>query len=151
MVLNFFMQGGLDLNSGLVLDKNRIQQCRAPQARPSPLHLPTLGAYLGGALCRVPLPPPPPRLTMSFSKKEQNQWCQVTEICQTLLMVSVPYSQGRNQGGRMRVMHPPTSHFQKCFCCTVYSFLIISNFFDSDKSYALRAHNRKCANKMRHI
>ena len=38
-----------------------------------------------------------------------------SKICQTLLMVSVAYGQGRTQGGRMGSMHPPTSHFQKCF------------------------------------
>ena len=37
-------------------------------------------------------------LTLPFSKKEQNEWHQVTEISQTLLMVSVAYGQGRIQG-----------------------------------------------------
>ena len=42
-------------------------------------------------------------------------------ICRTLLMVSVAYGQGRILGGRMRVMHPPTGHFQKFFWCKVYT------------------------------
>ena len=33
------------------------------------------------------------------------------QVCETLLLVSVAY----DQGGRMRGMHPPISHFQKCF------------------------------------
>ena len=37
----------------------------------------------------------PSLLILPFSKKEQNQWCQVTEMCQTFLMVSVAYDQGR--------------------------------------------------------
>ena len=37
------------------------------------------------------------------------------EINQTVLMMSVAYGQGRIPGGRMRGMHPPTSHFQKHF------------------------------------
>ena len=44
-----------------------------------------------------------PLLTVSFSKKEQNERCQVTEVCQTLLMVSVTYGHGLIQGGRIRV------------------------------------------------
>ena len=58
-----------------------------------------------------------PLLTLPFTKKEQNEWSQVIEIFQILLMVSVAYGQGRIQG-RMRVMltmHSPTSYFQKCF------------------------------------
>ena len=69
-------------------------------------------AYLGGALGHAP----PPLLTPTFSKKEQRQWCQVTEICQILLMVSVAYGQGRIQGGRMIEEYASsTGHFQKCF------------------------------------
>ena len=68
------------------------------------------GAYLGGIVSC-----PPFFLTSSFSKKEQNSWCQVTQIRQTLLMVSVDYGRGRIQGVRMRGMHPPTRHFSKCF------------------------------------
>ena len=68
------------------------------------------GAYLEGELCHAPL------LTLPFSTKEQNYWCQVvTEMCQTLLMVSVANGQERIQGGMMRGMHFPTSHSQKCF------------------------------------
>ena len=33
----------------------------------------------------------------------------------------------------------------------VYNFSIISNLFDSNKSYALSTHNRKCGNKINHI
>ena len=69
------------------------------------------GAYLWGIHWAMP----PIHLTLPFSKKEQNEWCQVTEICQALLMASVAYGQGRMQGGRMRRMHPPKSHFQKFF------------------------------------
>ena len=54
----------------------------------SPLTFATLPvAYLG----RHWATPPPPLLTLLFSKQEQNQLCQVTEICHTLLMVSVAY------------------------------------------------------------
>ena len=59
-------------------------------------------------------PPPPPLLTMPFGKEEQNQWCQVTEICQTFFLVSVAYGQGWIHGVRMRGMHPPNSNLQKC-------------------------------------
>ena len=48
---------------------------------------------------------PPPPLTLPVSKNEQNEWCQVIEICQTLSMVSAAYGQGRIQGGRMRGIH----------------------------------------------
>ena len=41
--------------------------------------------------------PPPPLSTLPFTKKEQNEWFQVTEICQTFLMVSVAYGQGQIQ------------------------------------------------------
>ena len=75
-VLNFFIQTGLDLNSELVLDKNRVQQCRAPQAGPSPMHLPTLwSVFRGASFGALPL------FTLS--------WWKMTGICQTLLMVSV--------------------------------------------------------------
>ena len=40
----------------------------------------------------------PSLLILLFSKEEQNQWCQVTEMCETFLMVSVAYGQGRIQG-----------------------------------------------------
>ena len=39
-----------------------------------------------------------PLLTFPFSKKEQNKWCQVTEIYVTLLMVFVAYDVGQIQG-----------------------------------------------------
>ena len=39
----------------------------------------------------------------------------LTEICQTLLMVSVAYGQGRIQKGKICHMNLPTSHFQKHF------------------------------------
>ena len=68
---------------------------------------------LPGAYCHAP--PPPPPLTLPFSKKDQKYKRQVTEICQALLIVSLAYCQGRIQGGRLRDMHPITSHFQKCF------------------------------------
>ena len=58
---------------------------------------------------------PSPLLALFFSKKEQNKWSQMTEICQTLLMASVAYGQGRIQRGWMRGMHPPISHFQAFF------------------------------------
>ena len=54
---------------------------------------------------------------------------------------------GADPGGRMRGMHPSTSHFQNFF--DVYNLSIISNLFDS--TYALSTHNRKCAKKMHHI
>ena len=64
----------------------------------------------------VPFPHPLPRLfllTLSFYTKKQNLWCQVTEICQTYLMVFVAYGQGRIQGDRIKGMPPTTSHFGK--------------------------------------
>ena len=94
------------------------------------------------------MPCPSFLLTLLFSKKEQNFWCLMSEICQTFLMVSVVMAK-TDPGGRMRGMHPPTSRFQKCF--DAYNFSVISNFFDSDKLYALSTHNRKCAKKMQHI
>ena len=72
----------------------------------------------------------------------------MTDTCQNFLMVSVTYGQGWILGGEMRGMHLPTSHFQKNF--DVYNFSIILNLFDSNKLYALRTQNRKCANKMHH-
>ena len=78
-------------------------------------------------------------LTLPFSKQEQYHWCQVTEICHILLMVSVAYGQGRIQRSRMRDMHLPTSYFQKYF--NAYNFSIISNLFDSCKPSALSTHN----------
>ena len=52
-------------------------------------------------------------------------------------MVSVAYGQGRIQRGKTRVrsMHPPTCHFQKCFQCLKFS--VVSNHFNSDKPYPL--------------
>ena len=49
----------------------------------------------------------------------------MTEICYTLLMVSVAYGKGQTQKGRMRGMHPPISYF-------LYIFSIILNLFDSN-------------------
>ena len=69
-------------------------------------------------------------------------------------MVSVDYGQGRIQGGRMMGMQLcilPPAIFKNAFDVSLYNFFIISNFFDSDKPYALRTYNRKCVNKMRHI
>ena len=88
------------------------------------------------------MPCSPPLLTMPFRKKE-NLWCQVTKLCQTLLMVSVAYSQGQIQGGRYLL----TSHLKNVF--VVHNFSIIWNLFDSDKLYALLStHNRKSASKI---
>ena len=50
-------------------------------------------------------------------------------------------------GGRICIL--PPAIFKSVF--DVYNFSIISNLFDSNKSYALCTHNRKCANKMHHI
>ena len=52
----------------------------------------------------------PPSLTLLFSKQEQNLWCQVTEICQMLLMVFVAHGQGRIQGAKMRCTQYASSH-----------------------------------------
>ena len=60
-------------------------------------------------------------------------------------MVSVAYGLRRVQGGMMRGINPPTSHFQNVF--DVYNFAIISNFFGSNLPYALSMYIRKCANK----
>ena len=46
-------------------------------------------------------------------------------------------------------MHPSTSTFKNVF--DVYNFSIILNLFNSNKPLVLSTHNRKCANKMRHI
>ena len=39
--------------------------------------------------------------------------------------------------GRMRGMHSPTSHFQKCLDVGLYNFSIISNLFDCNQPCAL--------------
>ena len=57
---------------------------------------------------------------------------QVAEICQTLVIVSVDYDQGRLQGVSMRSMHLPTSHFKN----VVDVYIIILNLFNSGKPYA---------------
>ena len=54
-------------------------------------------------------------------------------------MVCVAYGQGKIQEGRMRDMHPPTSHFQNVF--DVYNFFVVSNLFGSDKPYARTIEN----------
>ena len=83
------------------------------------------------------------------------QWCQITKICQTFLVVFVAYSQGRIQKGRIKDMHIlPPAIFKNVF--DVCDSSIVSNLFDSDKPYALSTptlstHNRKCANKMNHV
>ena len=73
----------------------------------------------------------------------------MTEICQTLLLVSAAYGQGWTRGGRIRVMILPPAIFNNAF--DIHNFFIISNLFDSNKPYTLSTHNRKCANKMYHI
>ena len=72
--------------------------------------------FKGGAIVPCSL------LTLPLSKKEQHYWCQMTNICHNLLVVSVAYGQGRIQRGRMRDMHPPNSHFQKCFASSQQPF-----------------------------
>ena len=39
----------------------------------------------------------------------------MTEICQTVAMVSVAYGQGRIQGGRIKGIHPPLAMFKNVF------------------------------------
>ena len=73
----------------------------------------------------------------------------MTEICQTFLMVSAAYGQGRIQGVKMRGTHLPPVIFRTVF--DAYNFFIVSNLFDSNKPYALSTHNRTCANKIHHI
>ena len=65
-------------------------------------------------------------------------------------MVPVAYGQGRIQRGRIRVCILSPAIFKNVFDVGLYNFSIISNLFDSDKSYALSTHNRKCANKILH-
>ena len=60
-------------------------------------------------------------------------------------MISVAYGQERIKGDKVRGMHLLTSHFQKLF--DVHNFFVISNLFDSNKSYVLSTHNRKCEKK----
>ena len=74
----------------------------------------------------------------------------MTELCQTLLMVSAAYGQG-HPGERMKgklCIHPPAI-LKNVF--DEYNFSIILNFFDNNEPYALSTHNRKRANKMQHI
>ena len=61
-----------------------------------------------GLLCHGP-----PLLILPFSKKEQNEWRQVTETCQAFLIVSVAFG----KGGRMRGMQYASFHlpFSKMF------------------------------------
>ena len=80
--LEFFYAEELGLEQWTVLDKNRVQQCRAPQASPSPMHLPTSRSVFRGALLGAL-----PLLTPSLV--ERNKINGVIEICQTLLMVLV--------------------------------------------------------------
>ena len=86
------------------------------------------GAYLGGIV------PWPPFLTLPFSKKEQNYWCQATEICQTLLMVFEAYGQGLIQGGKMRgsLCILSSAIFKNIFGAS--NFSTISNLFDCNTS-----------------
>ena len=70
--------------------------------------------------------------------------------CQTLLMVSVAYGQGRIQGGKIKgICILPPAIFKNIF--DVYNFSVVTNLFDSDKPCALSTHNRKCPNKMNQI
>ena len=72
---------------------------------------------------------PSPLLTLPFSKKEQNQWRKVTEICQTLLMASVACGQGQIQGVGLGACILPPAIFKNVFY--VYNFSMISKLFDS--------------------
>ena len=74
-----------------------------------------------------PLPSPTRSSQIDVSKR-----VNLTEICQTLLMVSVAYDQGADQGRRMRGMHIlPPAIFKNVF--DVCNFSIISNLFVSLK------------------
>ena len=55
-----------------------------------------------------------------------------------------------NEGGRMKdsLCILPTDNFKNVFDVGLYIFSVISNLFDSNKSYALSTHNRICTNKM---
>ena len=70
-------------------------------------------------------------LTLLFSKKEQNQWCQMSEIYWAVLMVSVTYGQDGSRGVGRGVCILPPAIFKIAF--DVYNFSIILSLFDSDK------------------
>ena len=81
----------------------------------------------------------PPFLALFFTKKEQNLWCQVTKICQILLMVSLTYGQGSMQEGKTKGIQL-SSHqtISKMFSMNRPTFFfIISNLCDSYEPYAL--------------
>ena len=66
----------------------------------------------------------------------------MTEMCQTLLMVFLPYGLGRIQGNRMRGMHIlPPAILENIFDVPVYNFSLIWSLFDSNKPYAISTHN----------
>ena len=67
----------------------------------------------------------------------------MTQICLTLLIVSVGYGQGRIRGLGLRNMHPPTTIFRNV--SDEHNSFIILNLFDNNKPYALNTRNRKCA------
>ena len=72
----------------------------------------------------------------------------MSEICQNLLIVSVVMARA-DPKGELGVCILPPAVFKNVF--DAYNFSIISNFCDSDKLYAIRTHNQKCAKKMHHI
>ena len=63
------------------------------------------------------MPFPPLFLPLPFSKKNKTNGAKYLKYIPS--MVSVGHGQGQIQKGRMRArgIHPPTSHFQKCFGC----------------------------------
>ena len=82
------------------------------------------------------MPPPPFRLCLLV--KEQNQWRQVTEICQTLDGFCSLWP-----GTDLRGYDEGYAFSHKSFSKSVfdvYNFSIISNFFDSDKPYVKSTH-----------
>ena len=80
----------------------------------------------------------PPFSDSAFGKKEQNYWYQVTEICQTLLMVYVAHGHGRIQGvGSSASSYQPFSNMFLMYT----NFSIIFSLFDSTKPYAISTHN----------
>ena len=56
---------------------------------------------------------------------------------------------GGGGGGGCGECISPLAIFKHVF--DEYKFFIISNFFDNNKPYALRTHNRKCTSKMHHM
>ena len=75
-------------------------------------------------------------LLIKKNKTNGARWLKYAKLFWWFLQ-HIVRAKGRIQGvrTRMRGMHPPICHFQKCFQCVKFS--IVLNLFDSDKPYTL--------------